>query len=76
MMQIITLHKVFPFAAIVVPVRMKLALLIKAAKTITALHGPSIVETAGFVLSHRARRRPFGEILIPSRKKGAVAKAV
>jgi Mg-chelatase subunit ChlI len=55
--------------------------MLKAAKTIAALHHRSdvieqdIAEAAELVLPHRVRRRPFDEILTPSQKSGSKAKA-
>lgn len=55
-------------------------IMLKAAKTIAAMHGRNSVVTddidgaAELVLPHRLRRRPFDEILTPSQKKERVAK--
>lgn len=54
--------------------------MLKAAKTIAALHGRTIVEEADIeeaaelALPHRVRRKPFDDILMPSQKKGFQAK--
>ena len=55
-------------------------IMLKAAKTIAALHERAFVEekdieeAAEFALPHRVRRKPFDDILVPKQKKGAVAK--
>jgi magnesium chelatase subunit I len=57
-------------------------IMLKAAKTIAALHGRTgverddIDEAAELALPHRVRRRPFDEILSPSQKKERTTKAV
>jgi Mg-chelatase subunit ChlI len=56
-------------------------IMLKAAKTIAAMHGRTTVEDANIeeaaelALPHRVRRRPFDEILMPRQKKDAVSKA-
>jgi Mg-chelatase subunit ChlI len=57
-------------------------IMLKAAKTIAAMHDRTTVEEADIeeaaelALPHRVRRKPFDEILMPRQKKGAMSKAV
>jgi Mg-chelatase subunit ChlI len=57
-------------------------IILKAAKTIAAMHGRTTVENADIeeaaelALPHRVRRKPFDEILMPKQKKGATSKTL